>query len=415
MFRSSSKRDPNQGQDSPSGVSEDHLLQVSDNMADYDEKQILDMYCTVLDNLLTPPHVKEQLVQSQSLEKKFQMIRMQKHLLTDASIHQSSKWNDQHRNLLTLIRSNKVPDIQNITRLKSVLSTANREFLVHFIDEHGIEVILRGMSDRIIKVPPSDLDQALLYELLGCCKVVMNNDIGMNAFLSTPYSVQHVAQSLIFDCKPIALLALEILSVCCFFSNGSTLLVWNGMNLLSRSRCEAPFSVLIRALSEEDIEIKSSILQFINNMIMGLDSLNDRIKLRSELGAQLFYDNYCNTLGVVNRDSVDYQQYVRNGSIRDFQKKFEGIHGSKINLNFLTEKMISSSIQTGDTRNTSISVSNGNYVVNVSPTNGTMAGICVAAKNSEKSKIHDLFGGKKTKHRWYFASAVCARDSLISY
>lgn len=39
----------------------------------------------------------------------------------------------------------------------------------------------------------------------------------------------------------------------------------------------------------------------------------------------------------------------------------------------------------------------------VNPLEGTMAGLLIAAKNADRveAKVVDLFGGKKTKHRWY--------------
>ena len=77
----------------------------------------------------------------------------------------------------------------------------------------------------------TELDKTVLYELLQCCKVTMNNEIGMNGFLNTARAVERVAQSLIIDAKPIALQVITItitiilLSICCATSVGSQCLM----------------------------------------------------------------------------------------------------------------------------------------------------------------------------------------------
>ena len=85
---------------------------------------------------------------------------------------------------------------------------------------------------------------------------------------------------------------LEILSVCCYYSEGSSAVVLDGMKLLSKTRNEAPFQCLCQALVNEDIEIKAAVAQFVNSMIMGMENIQDRNYLRAELTTQLYMDTY---------------------------------------------------------------------------------------------------------------------------
>lgn len=55
------------------------LSMLDDDMPE-DEAIVVSMYEKVLDHLLTPPQVKEQLMQSQSTEKKWKTILMHKKL-----------------------------------------------------------------------------------------------------------------------------------------------------------------------------------------------------------------------------------------------------------------------------------------------------------------------------------------------
>ena len=54
---------------------------------------------------------------------------------------------------------------------------------------------------------------------------------------------------------------LEILSVCCYYSDSTASLVVGGMRLLARSQNEAPFACLSRALVQQDIEVKAAVMQ----------------------------------------------------------------------------------------------------------------------------------------------------------
>ena len=154
------------------------LEKISANMSDYSESQILEIYSIVLDNLLFPPHVKEQLLATQTKEKKWQTIQMQKHILKDSMLSRSQSWGEQHISLLSLIRRSRVPDIQLLIRLRSMLSTATLDILTGFLSSGGVELLMKCIDDRMSRVPMTDLDAALLYETTSCCKMVMNNSIG---------------------------------------------------------------------------------------------------------------------------------------------------------------------------------------------------------------------------------------------
>lgn len=177
------------------------VMAVSSDMNDYTEEEIGAMYQTVLDHLLFPPHVQAQL-KEQNLEKKWQMIQMQKHILKDSSF---SKWGETHQLLLNAIITAKTPDIQLLIRLKSLLSTSDKAFLISFIHAGGINVLMVCAEERLARVPMTELDAALLYEVMCCCKMVMNNATGMIGFINSPHAIERIAQSLLFEWKPVAL------------------------------------------------------------------------------------------------------------------------------------------------------------------------------------------------------------------
>lgn len=254
-----------------------------------EEDEIDEQYGFVLDSLLFPPHVKEQLMGSQTQEKKLMIIEMHKHLLANKK---GGLWGDQQNSLLNLIRNSKRPDIQVLITLRSSLATANKNFLTGFLEADGIYVLMKCIDERIAKLPMTDLDASILYEIIGCCKCIMNNDTGMEAILVTPGAIEHIAKSLFFEWKPIALLVLEILSVCCYYTEDCSTSVRDGMKLLAKVRNEAPFQCLCQALLTEDVEVKSGVAVFVNSMLMGMQNLKDRNYFRAELTTQLYTETY---------------------------------------------------------------------------------------------------------------------------
>lgn len=76
-------------------------------------------------------------------------------------------------------------------------------------------------------------------------------------------------------------------------------MVMDGMKLLSKMRNEAPFAILCQALITEDMEVKATVAQFVNSMIMGMENVQDRNYLRAELTTQLYIDTYESVLRYV--------------------------------------------------------------------------------------------------------------------
>jgi hypothetical protein len=171
------------------------------------DAEVEEMYAAVLDSLLTTPPIKEQLIASQSIDKKWQFVKMNDQLLQDSNFVKSVRWGDKENSmLLALQRSSKTPDLQSFSKLKTILTSANREFMQSFIDAEGIDVLLKTIELRANKTTWSELDVALLFEILTCCKSVMNNAIGMDAFLSIENSVEVIARCLRFENKMLALI-----------------------------------------------------------------------------------------------------------------------------------------------------------------------------------------------------------------
>jgi hypothetical protein len=164
-----------------------------------EDDKVCEMYEAVLDHMLTTPQMKEQLMASQSMEKKRQFVKMHKQLF-------STGWGDPETKLLNVIQKAKIPDINSLSTLKISLKAANKEFMNSFLEAGGVSILLKAIENRLNKNPITELDIAILYEILCCLKAVMNNATGMDGMLSVNGAINTIARSLNFDYKAYALL-----------------------------------------------------------------------------------------------------------------------------------------------------------------------------------------------------------------
>lgn len=185
-------------------------LKIDFTIPEDDPDRINELFGEVLDYQLTPAHVKERMMQTESLEKKLQMIKMYQNF--SGSHVAATPWTERVATILASIQKSKTPDIHTIIRLKAILTSANRENMESFIEQGGVSVLVRAIENRLRKRPFTELDTAVLYEILGCCKHVMNNAIGMKGFSEVPGAIEVLALCLKFEFKPFALQVRVVIS-----------------------------------------------------------------------------------------------------------------------------------------------------------------------------------------------------------
>lgn len=378
------------------------------------DDKVEEMFESVLDHLLTAPPIKKQLKDSQSIEKKWMTVTMHKQLFEGQINAKSVEWGEKDVSLLASIEKSKTPDINSLTRLKISLSSANRGFMEAFLAAGGVSVILKALEVHLARQQATELDIAIMFELMTCCKAIMNNAVGMEGLLSVDGAVNVIARCLRFDFKAFALLVLEILSVCCYYSDRSTTMVIQGMRQQAKMRMEAPFGTLIQALLSQDVEVKAAVLLFLNSMIMGVTSVDDRAALRNDLDCQLLGESFDKAASLLRKELEELKHCSDSTAATPDEKHHRNLRRRSLVSMYgpraYDEQKVSAALKSsvrindrGSLQQGGLEVKSGKKVVLVNPGEGTMAGLLVASKNAEKleTKFLDILGGKKTKRRWY--------------
>lgn len=165
-----------------------------------DDDSICTLYETVLDQLLTPPAVKQRLVQTQSVQQKWKFVKVHYE-----QFEKGVMWGNKQKELMAEIDASRAPDLNLFSSLRVMLASANREFMTAFLDSGGVSCLMKAILQRVPKRAQSELNIAALYEIMLCCKLVMNNAIGMNGFMKVVGSLDAVALCLKFEFKYLAL------------------------------------------------------------------------------------------------------------------------------------------------------------------------------------------------------------------
>eukprot|EP01038_Epipyxis_sp_PR26KG_P007973 gene7973-10813_t len=338
------------------------------------------LYEQVLESLLTPGAIKAKLMESQSLEKKWQTVVM--HNKDVQTI-----WGEREQTLLVTLNKARTPNINNLSRLRAGLQSANKEFMRSFLSAGGVAVLMRAIQKMKDRDPFTDYDFAIMYEIMMCFRAVMNNSIGMDGIINIEGTVDTIATCLRFENKVYSLTVIEILSVCCYYSEVAAMKVMNGMRELAKINYEAPFANLANALGQCDVEVKASVMQFVNTMVGAVADFNSHAQLRSELNAVQLGQRFDEALETVTRETMEINATSATGGINKLRRRsMVSLYGSRASFE---EKGLAHHTKGVVARSRSMKI------VQVSPLEGTMAGILTVAK--EKGKIFT----RNTNLRWY--------------
>ena len=97
---------------------------------------------------------------------------------------------------------------KSMRQLKVVVNTANKQFLVEFLDGHGIVALSNHMSNHS---GGDQVSQAIQLELLETLRGLMNNEMGMESALSVCGLIDSVVRCLDFNNLVVSRKIIEML------------------------------------------------------------------------------------------------------------------------------------------------------------------------------------------------------------
>jgi hypothetical protein len=269
------------------------------------------IFLSMLSAQLIPSHLHSKLLQDTTTQKKWEMILAYSQLISSQDMILTSSFNNIDSNLLhnlqtqCAVRGNPPINMIDILQLKTRICTGNKLWIQQFMKSNGLELLLNLIETCLSDYPFGEYHAALVYELISSLKLILNNGISMNRFLRITSSLRIIISSLMFEWKLLALQVLEILCVLCDYSSGVALEIIQHIKYLSFAQHKLPFEYLIQNLIDCDLDVKASIIQFLNHMVCSVSDIQLRILMRNEIQSLQFH-SICE---IVLKDmAFEYQQ-----------------------------------------------------------------------------------------------------------
>ncbi|KAL3874321.1 hypothetical protein ACJMK2_037352 [Sinanodonta woodiana] len=221
-----------------------------------------------------------------------------------------------------------------VENLKTALRTQPMSFVVRFMQEDGLQVLLNFLSGMDFKVAQSNIHTAII----GCVKALMNNTQGRAHVLAHPNSINIIAQSLSCENLKTKVAVLEILGAVCLVPGGHRKALEAMLHFQKYAAERTRFQSLIfdmdrsTGVYREDVSLKTAIISFINALVgcgPGKDHLEFRLHLRYEflmLGIQPVIDKLRKHDNETLNRHLDFFEMMRNEDEKVLAKKFEGVH-----------------------------------------------------------------------------------------
>jgi len=170
-----------------------------------DSETIDSLFSSVLELLLYPPSLKEQMIATESVERKWEMIKVHKQIFEkDSEIKLSRE--DNISKILQSFKRGRFPDIKKILSLKSILCVDPTVKIKEFLQNDGLHILFSFLNNDLIRAFTSELDAAVIYEVLSSIKIVMNSKVGMDSVLEINDSFDSIAYCLKFEWKALSTL-----------------------------------------------------------------------------------------------------------------------------------------------------------------------------------------------------------------
>ncbi|XP_048830314.1 inverted formin-2 [Brienomyrus brachyistius] len=188
------------------------------------------------------------------------------------------------------IRLLQVPTVVNYSGLKKRLEGSDQAWMVQFLELSGLDLLLEAL-DRLSGRGCSRIADALLQlTCVSCVRAVMNSSAGINFIVDNEGYVRKLSQALDTSNTMVKKQVFELLAALSVYSVDGYNLALDALDHYRSVKTQQyRFSMIMSELQGTDnVPYMVTLLSFVNALILGVEDLRKRDKLRKEfIGLQL--------------------------------------------------------------------------------------------------------------------------------
>ncbi|CAL4065974.1 unnamed protein product, partial [Meganyctiphanes norvegica] len=248
------------------------------------------------------------------------------HQLYDIILGNLANWDAD-----TCVALLRMPSVSNYSGIKKLMQLANKEWLEDFLNLDGLGVLFESLERLSDKGFSSITDALLQLECVLCVKAVMNSESGLEHIINSDNYTRKLAKALDSKNMLVKKQVFELLSALCMYSQKGhdlSLDALNNYKVFKKQRYR--FQLVLEELREaEVVDYQTTLVAFINCLILGAQHLPTRVALRNEfIGLDLER---------ILKELVDIEDEQLNIQIQAFElalhEDTESLYGDEQGLN----------------------------------------------------------------------------------
>ncbi|KAL4230469.1 FH2 domain-containing protein 1 [Mactra antiquata] len=189
----------------------------------------------------------------------------------------------QPKKIIELLRA---PSVQTYTTIKKRLDKHKNEpgWISDFLQNDGLDLLFESLEQICINQCDHFLNVILQNSCVECVRTVMDSSLGLDYIIENKEFTQKIGSALSTENVTVKQQVFELLSALCVYSKDGYSRALDALEHHKVAKKQKyRFSVVIEELRlSENPSYKTTLLEFINCIIIYTDKINDRIRIRNE-------------------------------------------------------------------------------------------------------------------------------------
>ncbi|KAK6172315.1 hypothetical protein SNE40_016001 [Patella caerulea] len=183
------------------------------------------------------------------------------------------------------------PSLRNLCHLRKKIAGADTEWIQGFLRLHGLELLFECLDN--LSTNKSDfLNATLRLECVLCIKACMNSNEGLRFLVQNGNYAPRFATALDTPNVMVKKQVFELLSALCVYSTDGYKLALDALDTFKTMKKQRyRFSIIVNELKNAELlPYKTTLMAFINCILVGTEELQERISIRNQFIGLNFLD-----------------------------------------------------------------------------------------------------------------------------
>ncbi|XP_050417199.1 inverted formin-2 isoform X2 [Patella vulgata] len=185
-----------------------------------------------------------------------------------------------------------IPSVRTLASLKKKIKKAEQGWIQGFLEAKGLDALLDNVDSVGGRRVTNLADAMILLECVSCIKSVSNSKLGLEALVQDGGNSKRLIKALDTPNVMVKKQVFELLSALCVYSPDGYRLALDALDTFKTMKKQRyRFSIIVNELKNAELlPYKTTLMAFINCILVGTDELQERISIRNQFIGLNFLD-----------------------------------------------------------------------------------------------------------------------------